>query len=197
MYHQNLDFTCGPACLVSVLQKSFKQKSYSILDEIQIWKESNTIFMGEGHPGTCPYGLALSATKRGLYSKVVVSDRSSFFAKSVQEKQKQSIVTAAQNQMKEKAMDSGISVSYRKVDFDFLHSTMNLGYSAIVLVNDCDSPHWILANGSEQIDNLSDPAIKIFDPWHERGNDLMYRSEFERIGSWEGVSCCVLLLGSI
>ena len=193
MYYQNLNFTCGPACLLSAIQKFKNYKSVSIIDEIEIWKESNTVFMGEGHPGTCPYGLATAAMKRGLFTKVFVSDNYSFFAKSINDREKQIVITVAQNTMMNRAIQCGAVVVRKPVTFDVIVEQIKLGYMAILLVTDEDGPHWILVDGKQNIDGLTDCALTIFDPWHRRGNNLMYRSEFEKSASWEGVSCAVFV----
>jgi hypothetical protein len=193
VYYQNLNFTCGPACLLSAIQKSKKFRYVSIIDEIEIWKESNTVFMGEGHPGTCPYGLAVAAMKRGMFAKVVVSDNYSFFAKSINDREKQIIITIAQNTMMNRAIRFGAIVERKPVAFDVVVEQIGLGFMAILLVTDEDGPHWILVDGKQNIDGLTDCALTIFDPWHQRGNNLMYRSEFEKSASWEGVSCAVFV----
>lgn len=194
MYYQTLPFTCGPACLLSAIQKS-QNKNVSIIDEIEIWKESNTIFMGEGHPGTCPYGLAVAAHKRGFFTtKVAISESTSIFTKSINDPDKQIIINLAQNSMLSKAARAGIQIErICPVDFRFVANQINSGFYGILLVSDEDGPHWILVHGIQKLEGLTDPVLQIFDPWRERGENVMYRSEFERVASWEGFSCCVFV----
>jgi len=69
-YYQTEDFTCGPAVLLTGMRALNPNIILSKEEEYLIWHESNSIFMGEGHPGCGIYGLALSAMKRGFLTKI-------------------------------------------------------------------------------------------------------------------------------
>ena len=65
-YNQSLDFTCGPASLMMAIRALDKTQPLDRAHELQLWREANTVFMGKGHPGSSPYGLALAAWRRGF-----------------------------------------------------------------------------------------------------------------------------------
>ncbi len=62
-YAQSSGFTCGPTSLMMVLRKYNAHIKICRETEYQIWRESNTLYMGNSHPGANPYGLALSAKR--------------------------------------------------------------------------------------------------------------------------------------
>lgn len=55
------------------------------VDEFLIWREANTVFMGDGHPGCSPYGLGLAAVRRGARITIWISQREHLFAETVQD----------------------------------------------------------------------------------------------------------------
>jgi hypothetical protein len=76
-YRQTTDFTCGPsACLMamSVLDRKRRRRR---TEELEIWREATTIFMGPkgGHGGCGALGLALALRRRGFRPEVHISHR--------------------------------------------------------------------------------------------------------------------------
>lgn len=62
-YNQSTDFTCGAASLLMAMRGLDSDIPFDRVHELQIWREANTVFMGAGHPGSSPYGIALAAWK--------------------------------------------------------------------------------------------------------------------------------------
>src|SRR5262245_61519993 len=72
-YNQSLDFTCGPASLMMAMRALDRTQPIDRAHELQLWREANTVFMGKGHPGSSPYGLALAAWRRGFKPELWLS----------------------------------------------------------------------------------------------------------------------------
>src|SRR3982750_740356 len=80
-YNQSLDFTCGPASLMMAMTALDKSQPIDRAHELQLWREANTVFMGQGHPGSSPYGLALAGWRRGFPGRLWLSKRGPFLLK--------------------------------------------------------------------------------------------------------------------
>ncbi len=79
-YPQTQEFTCGPACLIMALtQLGLIDKPDNHLIEMDVWRRANSVFMGKGHPGCGPYGLAIVAREYGCNVKLLLSRDSRFF----------------------------------------------------------------------------------------------------------------------
>src|SRR3569623_1678850 len=65
-YNLSTDFTCGPSSLMMAMAALDKSQPIDRAHELQLWREANTVFMGKGHPGSSPYGLALAGWRRGF-----------------------------------------------------------------------------------------------------------------------------------
>src|SRR4051812_16382751 len=77
-YNQSLDFTCGPSSLMMAMTALDKKQPIDRAHELQLWREANTVFMGKGHPGSSPYGLALAGWRRGFGIRLWLSHRGPF-----------------------------------------------------------------------------------------------------------------------
>ena len=82
-YEQTLDFTCGPSALMMAMKALDPALELNRVLELRIWRESTTIFMTSGHGGCGPYGLALSAWRRGFDVELVLNDDRALFLDSV------------------------------------------------------------------------------------------------------------------
>src|ERR1700742_4780515 len=76
--NQSLDFTCGPSSLMMAMRALDPAQPIDRAHELQLWREANTVFMGKGHPGSSPYGLALAAWRRGFRPELWLSRRGPF-----------------------------------------------------------------------------------------------------------------------
>ena len=70
-YPQQTEYTCGPACLLMVMQQLNPRFRATHEEEMAIWHEANTVYMGDGQPAGCSaHGLAAAALRRGLQADV-------------------------------------------------------------------------------------------------------------------------------
>src|SRR3954465_10068174 len=80
-YNQSTDFTCGPSSLMMAMTALDKTQKIDRAHELQLWREANTVFMGRGHPGSSPYGLALAGWRRGFGITLWLSKRGPYLLK--------------------------------------------------------------------------------------------------------------------
>ena len=78
-YQQTTDFTCGPSALMMAMSSLNKKVACSQSLELEMWRESTTIFMTSGLGGTHPFGLALAAQKRGFAAEVIINNQTPLF----------------------------------------------------------------------------------------------------------------------
>lgn len=70
LWKQSFPFSCGPAALGSVLSGlGWPTPRDRKREEVEIWRESTAVAC----PGAHPYGLALSARRRGFLANVFIS----------------------------------------------------------------------------------------------------------------------------
>lgn len=161
-FFQNTEFTCGPACMIAVLQHFFPTLEFDSSDEFAIWREANTVYMGEGNPGTSAYGLALSARARGLQTIIYDSGHAALFlhhqqGHPVHEGEVLSRIVEHDKQAYLK--HRGILHTHNATPAEW-GKLFAEGYVAIVLVESLDSPilHWVLAHRIEQgVAHVYDP----------------------------------------
>ena len=91
-YRQTLDFTCGPACLLMALAWADPNFHPSRIAEVQLWRESTTIFMTSGLGGCEPYGLAITLAKRGLRPSLHLSREGPYFLDTVRNAEKREVM---------------------------------------------------------------------------------------------------------
>ena len=82
-YRQTTEFTCGPASLMMAMHHLDPTQALDQRRELQLWREATTIFMGRGHGGCSPHGLALAALRRGFHAKLYINDLTPPFIDSV------------------------------------------------------------------------------------------------------------------
>ena len=163
-YAQTLEFTCGPACLMMAMKALRPQLALDRALEMRLWRESTTIFMTSGHGGCGPFGLALSAWKRGFDVEVFVSDNEALFANSVRDEEKKEVIRLVQADFREEIKKAGIKVSHAPVSLAALRRRFEMGYIPVVLVSayrltGYKAPHWMAITG------FDDRYIYVHDPY--------------------------------
>ncbi|MBN1861152.1 MAG: peptidase C39 family protein [Candidatus Thermoplasmatota archaeon] len=193
IYKQTTPITCGPASLLMVL-KFFKPKTkLSREEEIMLWRES-TLGMS---PGTCRFGLATAAVKRGL--KVSVSsDRPGIAyecaAVSGLRTTEKAMLQVLFQDMKHKAIQKEIIEKNEDVTVDLLKSHLAQCHIPIVLINaklisNDNEPHWVVMTGYDT------DFIFINDPLAEEGN-VRKKVPVKKFQKWLGYKGgkCVLFV---
>jgi ribosomal protein S18 acetylase RimI-like enzyme len=151
-YRQTLDFTCGPASLMMGMKALQPELPVSRKLELRLWRESTTVFMTSGHGGCGPYGLALSAFRRGFGVEVFVNDEGALFITSVRDPEKREVMQIVQEDFLEELRSLPIRLVYGALSVGELQERMEEGGIPVVLISSYrlyreKFPHWIVVTG--------------------------------------------------
>ena len=102
-YEQTLDFTCGPSALMMAMKALDPALELNRVLELRIWRELTTIFMTSGHGGCGPYGLALSAWRRGFDVELVLNDDPALFLDSVRSERRRRCSVSSRKRCRRKS----------------------------------------------------------------------------------------------
>ena len=105
IYYQSTEFTCGPACLVMAMAALDPSYKASRLEEMKIWRRAGLAFMGEGHAGCGPYGLALAALQRGFHVEIYEHNADNLFKIWTKSEKEAAIQTLLDDDDRENALD--------------------------------------------------------------------------------------------
>lgn len=153
-YRQTLNFTCGPASLMMAMSALDDGYQADRTEELQIWRESTTIFMTSGLGGCGPHGLALAAHRRGFRVRLFIHPESVLFIDTVRSPQKKEVIQLVQQDFEEKLAAEGVDVSIKNVCVSDIEHSMRSGGMVLVLssawyLNSEKTPHWITITGSD------------------------------------------------
>ncbi len=180
---QTLPFTCGAAALGSALAALGWRGSRNRLDdELAIWRESTAIAC----PGAHPFGLALSARRRGFSVQVVGTGRRPWLGNHVR------TVHSFSNRRLYARIERGLEQECRKVGISIRwpdHPTEQNGVGLLLVPEGGETPgehvpHWIAVRGTAGGVYVDDPLrasgyrsnLSILDWWG--------RSGFETTRTW-------------
>lgn len=90
-YQQTTEFTCGPASLMMAMNSLDNLLVMEQRLELDLWRESTTIFMTSGHGGCHPVGLANAAKLRGFEAKVFLNQQTPLFIDGVRSLHKKTL----------------------------------------------------------------------------------------------------------
>ncbi len=202
-YSQTTPFTCGPACLLMAMRSLEPGRAMDRTGELQLWRESTTIFMMSGHGGCGPHGLALAAHRRGFAVQVYISHKGPLFLNGVRSNEKKDVMRVVHEDFRKQAQESGIDVHYAPVSMRKIEKALRAGGVPLVLVStyrfsSSKAPHWVVIVGmDDRFVYINDPDA---DPDHMRtatdnANLPILRKQFERMTSFgiNRLRACVIL----
>ena len=151
-FAQTLEFTCGPACLMMAMKALRPELELDRTFELRLWRESTTIFMTSGHGGCGPFGLALSAWKRGFAVELFVSEDEAMFAGGVRNEEKREVIRLVQADFRAEIEKTDIRLSHAAPSLAKLRERFETGHIPIVLVSayrltGYKAPHWMVITG--------------------------------------------------
>ena len=164
-YEQTLDFTCGASALMMAMKALDAESELSRTLELRLWREATTIFMTSGHGGCGPFGLALSATRRGFEAEVFVNDAGVPLVDTVRSPAKKEVMRLVHEEMLEETREAGIPVHYFSLDLSELEERFDEGGIPIVLISSYrlsreKMPHWVVVTGfEERFVYVNDPFV--------------------------------------
>jgi ribosomal-protein-alanine acetyltransferase len=151
-YEQTLDFTCGPSALLMAMAALNKNVELNRTNELRIWREATTIFMTSGHGGCGPYGLSLSAYKRGYDVEIYVNGQGAMFLDSVRNPEKKEVMRLVQEDFRYEISKLPIKVHYRSLHVSEIMEKFSQGGIPLVLISSYriyreKFPHWVVITG--------------------------------------------------
>ncbi len=202
-YHQTLDFTCGPACLMMALKYYYPDTELNRAMEMTLWKEATLIFMASGFGGTDGFGLALSALNRGLSCHIIMSMDTTPMLKSVRIPRKREVMKVVHNDLKRKARKAGLGSAIYDYGTDEIVAALHRGMLPIVMISTYRLtgdrvPHWVVVTGFDKDSVfIHDPDVASYKRNRSRARHLrIEKSEFLRMARFgKEVYRCLLLVG--
>ncbi|OQK17424.1 ribosomal-protein-alanine acetyltransferase [Methyloprofundus sedimenti] len=164
-YPQTTEFTCGPASLIMAMSAIDSRIEQSMAHELQLWRESTTIFMTAGHGGCGPHGLALAAWRRGFLVDMYLSQQDTLFFNTVRSKEKQAIISLVQQDFLRQLEPTSVSIHYQNIEMDALIAQLDAGNIPLILIstyriNRNKAPHWVVLTAhDEHFIYLHDPDV--------------------------------------
>jgi ribosomal protein S18 acetylase RimI-like enzyme len=164
-YRQTLDFTCGPAALMMAMKALDPAIELNRKLELRLWREATTIFMTSGHGGCGPYGLALSAYRRGFGLEIHVNEDQVFLVDSVRSPEKKEVMRLVQEDWIEELSQLPVALRRGSLGVDELRQKFEAGGIALVLISSYRIygerfPHWVVVTGfDEHYIYVHDPLV--------------------------------------
>jgi len=164
-YEQTLDFTCGSSSLMMAMKALDSRIPLERKLELRIWREATTVFMTSGHGGCGPYGLALSAFRRGFRVDVYVNDEGVPLVDSVRSPDKKEVMRLVHEDFIAECRQVGIPVRHGTLSVDELRERFQAGGIPIVLISSYriyeeKFPHWVVVTGfDEHFVYVHDPYV--------------------------------------
>jgi hypothetical protein len=131
-------------------------------EELEIWREATTIFMGPrgGHGGCGALGLALALSRRGFRPEVHVSHRGVLLGRRTRSDELREVMRVVQARDLAAAKALAIPVHYDRLSPEELEAAMAGGAVPIVLcstrlIHGDNVPHWIVAPASPMTMSMS------------------------------------------
>ena len=191
-YEQTLEFTCGPSALMMAMKSVDPDLKLDRKLELRIWRESTTIFMTSGHGGCGPYGLALSAYRKGYDVEVYVNGEGVLFVDSVRSKEKKEVMRLVQEDFIDELKKSSVSLHAGVLSVAEIQRKFESGGVPIVLISSYriyreKFPHWVVVTGCD------DKYIYVHDPYVDYDDDKgsidtmnmpILKREFERMARY-------------
>jgi len=155
-YQQTTEFTCGPASLMMAMASLDKNIQANQDLELDLWRESTTIFMTTGHGGCHPLGLAIAARIRGFEAIAYINNSGPLFLESVRSEHKKNILTKVHAQFETRARETGVKLVHNNVAQNIIERWMSQDYSVIVLISTYrldgkKAPHWVSVTGMDEL----------------------------------------------
>jgi ribosomal protein S18 acetylase RimI-like enzyme len=178
-YQQTTDFTCGPSSLMMAIKTLKPDYAMTRHEELQIWREATTIYMTSGYGGCSPYGLALSAWRRGLQVSLYINQSDTPFIDGVRDEEKKAVIELVHQVFLEQIQETNIQLFVHAIESEQLDAILQNDYPVLALIstwrlNRNKAPHWVyVAASDEQFIYINDPD--------QIQDSLLTQTDFEQI----------------
>jgi len=154
-YGQTLEFTCGPAAIMMAMKSINPDLELSRHMELRIWREATSIFMTSGHGGCSPFGLALSASHRGLEVEVYTPADAVMFVDSVRNEEKREVIRIVQEDFLAEMAALNIPLFEHHLSLKQMEKKFRQDVVPVVLISAYrltgdKSPHWVVVSGFDE-----------------------------------------------
>ncbi len=162
-YRQTTGFTCGPASLMMAMRDLDPASPFSRREELQIWREATSIYMGSGHGGCTPQGLMLAALRRKFNATLFISDTAPAFIDSVRSPSKRQLMQLVHDDFMAQLTDYKADIRVNKLDTPALQSLLIENRHVVALISTWAldrqrAPHWVYVyRGEENTVYINDP----------------------------------------
>lgn len=204
-YGQTTHFSCGPAALMMAMAALDESIEPNQTLELELWRESTTIFMTSGLGGTHPFGLALAAARRGLAAAVYLNSEQPLFIDGVRSDDKKQVMTLVHQTFLQQCQQAVLPIHYREFDDSALQQWLQRGSAVLMLISTYrmdgkKAPHWVLVTGLDQhCIYLHDPDVE--SDW-QQPIDCQHlpiaRADFDKMSQFGAarLRCAVVLANS-
>jgi|SRR5690554_140262 len=156
-YQQTTEFTCGPSALMMAMA-SLDANYYPLLQqttELDIWRDSTTIFMTTGRGGCHPVGLALAAAKRGFHAEAWINQQTTLFVDGVRDPAKKAVLHVVDQHFRKQAEDLQVVVHNTDISQQEIAACLDEGAAVIVLISTYrldgkKAPHWVTVSAMDE-----------------------------------------------
>jgi hypothetical protein len=119
--------------------------------------------MTSGHGGTHPFGLAISARRRGFQASDLVNTEKPLFIDGVRSAHKKEIMQSVHERFLKTALAEGVNIQYLTPTLSGIREAMDRGETVLVLISTYrmdrkKTPHWVA------ITHINERCIFVHDP---------------------------------
>ena len=173
-YHQQFDFTCGPASLMMCLAALKPGYAPSRDEELAIWREATLMEIY----GTSRYGLALAAVRRGLKATVIGPPERCYIDTigHLRPEVDFEMMKQFQADLRAKALAAGVEELPENLTMGHLEAALAAGGLPIALTSTAlfdpaegDIPHWVVISVLDEGTALAEnPLCRTGETWRAR-----------------------------
>lgn len=165
LYFQTTEFTCGPAVLMMALAALDPSYTPNRLDELKIWRETNLIYMGNGHAGCGPHGLACAAIKRGCTAEIYEHNAGNLFKPWTNSEEEAIIQTMLAIDDRKKALRRGCVIQEHPLTKELIKKLVAEGKQLISLTSQELEAHWVIVH------DIIDDNVFVIDPYRAKKHE--------------------------
>ena len=156
---QTTPFTCGAAAGLMALRLAGVVAEMPWVDEFQIWREANSIFMGAGQAGCEPDALAAALARRGATIRLWERFTADLFDAWTRSQDARTVIKLIREADRAEAERIGVEFLERPFSWPTFQDHVAEGWVPVVLIRDGRALHWVTVRA------VDDDSVEILDPY--------------------------------